>query len=66
MVSPGGVADVEGSWAELGEEFSNDAESTSAGEGLEGCNLAVVDHGVTESESDTAGSFVEVSETILG
>ncbi len=31
MVSPGGVADVKGSWAELGEEFSNDAESTSAG-----------------------------------
>ena len=66
MVSPGGVADVEGSWAELGEEFSNDAESTSAGKGLEGGNLAVVDHGVTESEGDTTGSFVEVSETILG
>ena len=66
MVSPGGVADIKGSWAELCEEFSNHAKSASAGEGLEGSNLTIVNEGVTESERDSTGSLVEISDTILG
>lgn len=64
VVSPGGLAHVKGSGAEFRHEFSNYTESTSARESLGRDDATGANVGVVPSEEGTAGSLVEVSESI--
>ena len=66
MVAPGWVADIEGSWAVLGEELSDDSEGTSAREGLHGGDASVTNEWAVPAEEDALGSLAELSETIDG
>jgi len=64
VVTPGGVADVESGGSELVEEFTDDAESTSAREGLDSCDSLVTNPWAVESEEDTLSALAEFSKTI--
>ena len=59
MVTPGGVADVESGGLELLEELTDDAESTSSGEGLDRGDSGVTNEGTVPSEEDSSSSLVE-------
>jgi len=64
VVAPGRVANVEGGRPELGKEFSNDTESTSAGEGLHASDVFVTNERAVEAEEDTLGALTELGETV--
>jgi len=64
VVSPGGIADVESGRSELVEEFTDDAEGTSAREGLDGCDSLVTNPWAVESEKNTLSALAEFSEAI--
>lgn len=66
VVSPGGLTDVERCLSEFLEEFTNNAEGTSSGEGLGTDNSSTVDIGVIPTEQDTSGSLVEICKSIDG
>ena len=66
MVTPGGVADVESGGLELLEELTDDAESTSSGEGLDRGDSGVTNEGTVPSEEDSLGTLSELGETVNG
>ena len=64
VVSPGWVAQIDWSGSVLVKEISDDSESTSSRQSLEGGNSSTVDILVVPAEKDTSGTFGEVSDSV--
>lgn len=66
MITPSWVAEINWCLLKLAKEVSNNTQSTSSRQSLDGSNTGVVDDGMVPTKEGHTSTFVEFSESILG